>query len=103
MTDSSSSSKNDKQAPAEPQADMSTAPSSLPADFPHIPIGHPDTMMSVESVRRAVQDFKVRPSDVIVATFAKTGTTLVCWLCHLIRTGGNVDFDAMETLYEVGE
>lgn len=53
--------------------------------LPPIPIGHPDTMMSPESVRRAVEDFRTRPTDVVVATFAKTGTTLVTWLCHLIR------------------
>jgi len=73
----------------------------LPPDLPYIPIGHPDTMMSVESVRRAVEEFHVRPTDIIVSTFAKTGTTLVTWLCHLLRTNGNVDFDSMETLYEV--
>ena len=90
---SSSKSANDK---------VTTAP-PLPSTLPYIPIGHPDTMMSVESVRRAVEEFRARPTDVIVATFAKTGTTLVCWLCHLLRTRGLVDFEAMETLYEVGE
>lgn len=42
-------------------------------------------MMSKESVRRAVEEFTVRPTDVVVATFSKTGTTLVCWICHLLR------------------
>jgi hypothetical protein len=55
-------------------------------------------MMSKESVRRAVEEFRVRPSDVIVATFPKTGTTLVTWICHQLRTGGDLNF---ETLYEV--
>jgi len=72
------------------------APGLLP--LAHIPIGHPDSMMSVESVRRAVEEFKVRPTDIVVATFPKTGTTLVTWICHQLRTGGHVDF---ETLYEV--
>lgn len=58
-------------------------------------------MMSRESVRKAVEEFRVRPTDIIVSTFAKTGTTLVTWICHLIRTGADVDFDSMETLYEV--
>ena len=43
-------------------------------------------MMSRESVRRAVETFGPRPTDVIVATFPKTGTTLVSWVCHLLRT-----------------
>jgi hypothetical protein len=84
-------------------------PSALPPELPSIPIGHPDTMMSKESVRRAVEEFQVRPTDIVVATFSKTGTTLVTWLCHLIRvvvTKG-VDFDfeehfrSLETLYQV--
>ena len=80
-----------------------TTPPSLPVDFPFIPIGHPDTMMSAESVRKAVEEFQVRPNDIIVATFSKTGTTLVTWICHLLRTRGgeNFDFTSIETLYEV--
>eukprot|EP00527_Entomoneis_sp_CCMP2396_P002766 CAMPEP_0198146224 /NCGR_PEP_ID=MMETSP1443-20131203/28227_1 /TAXON_ID=186043 /ORGANISM="Entomoneis sp., Strain CCMP2396" /LENGTH=335 /DNA_ID=CAMNT_0043810111 /DNA_START=81 /DNA_END=1085 /DNA_ORIENTATION=+ len=82
----------------------------LPEDLPFIPIGHPDTMMSKESVRRAVEEFRVRPTDIIVATFSKTGTTLVTWLCHLIRliaanNTNNFDWEAhfqsLETLYQV--
>ncbi|CAB9525825.1 Sulfotransferase 1 family member D1 [Seminavis robusta] len=98
---------------------MSAAPSthkkkeddvpSLPPDFPFIPIGHPDTMMSKESVRRAVEEFQVQPTDIMVATFSKTGTTLVTWLCHLLRLiakeGIDYDFpahfEAIETLYQV--
>jgi hypothetical protein len=72
--------------------------SQFPKDLPFIPIGHPDSMMSKESVRRAVEEFRVRPSDIIVATFPKTGTTLVTWICHQLRTGGDLNF---ETLYEV--
>ncbi|OEU14231.1 P-loop containing nucleoside triphosphate hydrolase protein [Fragilariopsis cylindrus CCMP1102] len=51
-----------------------------------IPIGHPDSMMSKESVRRAVEDFITTPTDIIVSTFPKTGTTLITWICHLLRT-----------------
>ena len=77
--------------------------------LPPIPIGHPDKMMSVESVRRAVEEFQTKPTDVIVATFAKTGTTLVTWLCHLIRlyhaNGALLDLEqhlaSLETLYQV--
>eukprot|EP00536_Pseudo-nitzschia_multiseries_P005048 jgi/Psemu1/318549/estExt_fgenesh1_pm.C_910005 len=68
-----------------------------------IPIGHPDSMMSKESVRRAVEEFHTRPTDVIVATFPKTGTTLVTWICHLLRTGAcpKRSLCGFETLYEV--
>jgi len=57
-------------------------------------------MMSKESVRKAVEEFIVKPTDIIVSTFPKTGTTLITWLCHQLRTGGNghADFD---TIYEV--
>lgn len=76
----------------------STSIPTLPDDFPFIPIGHPDTMMSMESVRRAVQEFQTRPTDIMVATFPKTGTTLVTWICHQLRTGGHTDF---ECIYDV--
>mmetsp|Transcript_38883 Transcript_38883/g.45301 ORF Transcript_38883/g.45301 Transcript_38883/m.45301 type:complete len:343 (+) Transcript_38883:144-1172(+) len=72
----------------------------FPKELGFIPIGHPATMMSKESVRRAVEEFRVRPTDIIVSTFAKTGTTLVIWICHLLRTGGNDDLD-FEFLYDV--
>lgn len=51
-----------------------------------IPIGHPDSMMSKESVRRAIEEFSVNSQDIIVATFPKTGTTVITWICHLLRT-----------------
>jgi Sulfotransferase domain len=91
------------------QDDTCTQPEPLPAELSFVPIGHPDTMMSKESVRRAVEEFKVKPTDIIVATFSKTGTTLVTWLCHLIRllAREQTDFDfqghfqSLETLYQV--
>lgn len=59
-------------------------------------------MMSVESVRKAVEEFRTKPTDVIVATFPKTGTTLVTWICHLLRTGACPKKSlGFETLYEV--
>jgi len=81
----------------------------------HIPIGHPDSMMSKESVRKAVEEFETKPTDVIVATFPKTGTTMITWICHLMRTGarpsrslGNGDSldddekgGTFETIYEL--
>ena len=90
-------------------ASTSNAAPGLPAELPFIPIGHPDTMMSPESVRRAVEEFRVHPTDIIIATFSKTGTTLVTWLCHLIRlvvaNGADFDFEghfrSLETLYQV--
>ena len=72
--------------------------------LPHIPIGHPDAMMSAESVRRASEEFVTRRDDVIVATFPKTGTTLVTWICHLLRTGAREEtagMDDVETFYEL--
>ena len=78
--DDDASSSNNRQEEEEP------TPAPHPLPLPYIPIGHPDTMMSQESVRRAVENFQTRPSDIIVATFAKTGTTLVLWMAHLLRT-----------------
>lgn len=84
----------------------SSVEAPTPQDLlPRIPIGHPDGMMSKESVRRAVEEFKTLPSDVIVATFPKTGTTLITWICHLLRTNAApIDEEgenSFETMYEV--
>mmetsp|Transcript_6295 Transcript_6295/g.13024 ORF Transcript_6295/g.13024 Transcript_6295/m.13024 type:complete len:343 (+) Transcript_6295:113-1141(+) len=81
--------------------ESSSFASPTPRDLlPRIPIGHPDSMMSKESVRRAVEEFITKPGDVIVATFPKTGTTLITWICHLLRTNAE-DQHEFETLYEV--
>jgi len=98
--DDDGSASNDRREKEEPPA----RPPPLP--LPYIPIGHPDTMMSKESVRRAVENFQTRPSDIIVATFAKTGTTLVTWMAHLLRTfaGGDLNTEKaldFEFLYDV--
>lgn len=90
---------NDKSEADSTPAAVTVAP--LPRELPSIPIGHPDTMMSKESVRRAVEEFQIRPTDIVVATFPKTGTTLVSWICHLLRTDGEPVLDQIETLYEV--
>ena len=77
---------NDKMEQSPSKRDAAVASPTPRELLEHIPIGHPDSMMSKESVRRAVEDFRTRPTDVIVATFPKTGTTLVTWICHLLRT-----------------
>lgn len=76
---------------------------NLPKELGFVPIGHPDSMMSVESVRRAVEEFRVRPTDVVVSTFPKTGTTVLLWLCHLIRTNGVPEHERLsfDYLYDV--
>lgn len=42
--------------------------------------------------------FRPRPSDVIIATFSKSGTTWLQQIVHQLRTGGDMDF---EDIYEV--
>src|SRR5947208_9968598 len=37
--------------------------------------------------------FVARPSDVIIAPFAKCGTTWLQQMVHSLRTGGDLDFD----------
>eukprot|EP00930_Biecheleria_cincta_P054998 TRINITY_DN41371_c0_g1_i1.p1 TRINITY_DN41371_c0_g1~~TRINITY_DN41371_c0_g1_i1.p1 ORF type:complete len:336 (+),score=53.78 TRINITY_DN41371_c0_g1_i1:52-1008(+) len=49
-------------------------------------------MHSERSVKHG-QSFKPRPSDVFVTTYPKCGTTWVTQICHLLRSGGNMDFE----------
>src|SRR3954453_7480443 len=39
--------------------------------------------------------FVPRPSDVIIASYAKCGTTWLQQMGHVLRTGGELDFDAI--------
>lgn len=39
------------------------------------------------------RNFKLRPTDVLVATYPKAGTTLMQQIVHGLRTGGDMDFD----------
>jgi hypothetical protein len=43
--------------------------------------------------RAAGLAFRPRPSDVIIAPFAKCGTTWLQQMVHSLRTGGDLDFD----------
>ena len=43
--------------------------------------------------RAAGLDFRPRPTDVIIAPFAKCGTTWLQQMVHSLRTGGDLDFD----------
>uniref|UniRef100_A0A7S2RMJ4 Sulfotransferase domain-containing protein n=1 Tax=Mucochytrium quahogii TaxID=96639 RepID=A0A7S2RMJ4_9STRA len=52
---------------------------------------------SDESKKRGFA-FVPRPTDVIIATAPKTGTTLLQWVCHTLRSNCDVDF---EDLYQV--
>ena len=46
---------------------------------------------TLESLRAGIS-FAARPTDVVVATFPKCGTTLLQNLVHQLRTGGSWDF-----------
>jgi len=39
------------------------------------------------------QSFEARPSDVLIATYPKTGTTWMQQVCHQLRTAGHLEFD----------
>ncbi|GBG32754.1 Sulfotransferase 1C3 [Hondaea fermentalgiana] len=51
--------------------------------------------MSPESCERA-RCFVPRPSDIIIATAPKSGTTMLQWICHLLRTDGGRTSGALE-------
>lgn len=46
-----------------------------------------------DEIGRAIQSFRPRPSDVIIAPFGKSGTTWLQQMFHCLRTDGDMDFD----------
>lgn len=42
---------------------------------------------------RALENFKPKPSDIIISPYAKCGTTLLQHIAHGLRTRGDMDFD----------
>lgn len=44
------------------------------------------------------RNFKPRPDDVFVSTYPKCGTTWVTHICHLLRSGGSMDFDEISVV-----
>ena len=65
----------------------------------------PSQATTVDGIRRRMADFatpeglargrsfRLRPSDVLIATYPKAGTTLMQQIVHGLRTGGDMDFD----------
>ncbi|MDE2924664.1 MAG: sulfotransferase domain-containing protein [Acidobacteriota bacterium] len=48
------------------------------------------------TTRQGVQrglDFNLQPTDILIATYPKAGTTLMQQIVHGLRTGGDMDFD----------
>ncbi len=44
------------------------------------------------------KDFKPRPSDVIISPWSKSGTTWIQQIVHMLRSGGDMDFDDISRL-----
>jgi len=44
---------------------------------------------TTESLAHAENAWKVRPTDVLINTAPKSGTTLLTQICHMLRTGGS--------------
>jgi len=63
--------------------------------IPRIDPPHKAKTMSIESSERA-RCFVPQPSDVIIATAPKSGTTMLQWICHLLRTEGGTTPGALD-------
>ena len=46
----------------------------------------------------ALERFAVRPSDVFICTYTKSGTTWMQQVVHQLRTGGSMDFDEISVV-----
>ena len=70
-----------------------------------VPVGSGSRATTVDGIRRRMagfstveglargRNFRVRPTDVLIATYPKAGTTLMQQIVHGLRTGGDMDFD----------
>ena len=47
----------------------------------------------VGDMAAAIESYRPRPTDVVIAPFAKCGTTWLQQIFHTLRTGGDTDFD----------
>jgi hypothetical protein len=52
-----------------------------------------ERLLPRESVAAAIASWRPRPSDVVIAPFAKCGTTWLQQTFHTLRTRGDMDFD----------
>ncbi|MEJ2603258.1 MAG: sulfotransferase domain-containing protein [Gammaproteobacteria bacterium] len=66
------------------------------------------SFISHESIVRGLA-FRLRPTDVVITPFAKSGTTWLQQIVHTLRTGGDEDFDDIsrvvpwiETAFDLG-
>eukprot|EP00118_Oscarella_pearsei_P007869 m.39527 g.39527 ORF g.39527 m.39527 type:complete len:141 (+) comp32751_c0_seq1:68-490(+) len=51
------------------------------------------THLSPEARQAALQNFKPRPTDIIIAAPGKSGTTWMQQIVHGLRSGGSMDFE----------
>ncbi len=68
-------------------------------------VQHPRRATTVDGIKRRMagfttregvakgRDFRLRPTDILIATYPKAGTTLMQQIVHGLRTGGDMDFD----------
>lgn len=56
-------------------------------------LGHLQLLETEAGRRQGIQEFKPQPGDVIVATPAKCGTTMILQLAHSLRSRGDEDFE----------
>lgn len=61
-------------------------------------IGRLSKLETVEGRRKGLIEFQPRASDIVIATPAKCGTTLVIQICHSLRSRGDMDFDEINAL-----
>jgi hypothetical protein len=73
------------------------APEPLPLPFVR-PSAVWGPRVSSASLRYMLDEHRVRPTDVVISSYPKCGTTLLQWMCHLLRSGCDTE---VEDLYTV--
>lgn len=55
-------------------------------------------LIAPQDIQKAIYGIRSRPGDIIIAPYSKCGTTWLQQIFHVLRTGGDDDYDDISLL-----